>query len=257
MLFSSAEVANYINTHFEAAWETVRPVPMLTIDFGNGKTITRTLHGNIATYVCNWQGNVTDVVPGIYTPDVYLKRLDQAQMLYEFVHWPQRGIQGKQPAFPPNQVAVGNTPDAVFRDYHRIQAEALKANQAQNQLVKALDKSKEGIESPIKMMAALKPAQAPDANAKANPQPAKPATKVEDTALLAALAEDTRLNETVRREQIHGKLARVGFVKPDQLVKWLYKDVLHADLDDPYLGLGEALFKSYPFAEEDATTRKP
>jgi hypothetical protein len=47
-------------------------------------------------------------------------------------------------------------------------------------------------------------------------------------------------------------LAEVGMIKPDAIVKWLYKDVLHADLDDPYLGLGDVLFKNYPFAEEDA-----
>jgi hypothetical protein len=27
--------------------------------------------------------------------------------------------------------------------------------------------------------------------------------------------------------------------------------VLHADLDDPYLGLGKSLFANYPFAAED------
>ena len=39
--------------------------------------------------------------------------------------------------------------------------------------------------------------------------------------------------------------------QPAALTKWLYKEVLHADLDDPYLGLGPALFASYPFAKED------
>ena len=33
---------------------------------------------------------------------------------------------------------------------------------------------------------------------------------------------------------------------PDKLTKWLYREVLHADLDDPYLGLGKALFENYP-----------
>ena len=67
-----------------------------------------------------------------------------------------------------------------------------------------------------------------------------------------ALAQDTRLNETTRRAQIHDLLARAGLVRPEQVVKPLYKDVLHADLDDPYLGLGSTLFGSYPFATEEA-----
>jgi hypothetical protein len=31
----------------------------------------------------------------------------------------------------------------------------------------------------------------------------------------------------------------------------LYRDVLHADLDDPYQGLGKALFCTNTFARED------
>ena len=66
------------------------------------------------------------------------------------------------------------------------------------------------------------------------------------------MAEDTRLNERVRRLQIHQHLAKVGSVSPQQVTKWMFREVLHADLDDPYLGLGKVLFDSYPFAEEDA-----
>ena len=39
---------------------------------------------------------------------------------------------------------------------------------------------------------------------------------------------------------------------PAKVLKPIYKEVLHADLDDPYLGLGTALFENYPFAAEDA-----
>jgi len=67
-----------------------------------------------------------------------------------------------------------------------------------------------------------------------------------------ALAEDTKLNETTRRRQIHELLAKEGLVAPAKVLKPIYKDVLHADLDDPYLGLGPTLFENYPFAKEDA-----
>jgi hypothetical protein len=39
--------------------------------------------------------------------------------------------------------------------------------------------------------------------------------------------------------------------RPEKVTRPLYRDVLHADLDDPYLGLGQALFGTYPFARED------
>jgi hypothetical protein len=74
----------------------------------------------------------------------------------------------------------------------------------------------------------------------------------EELAGWKALAEDTQLNETTRRRQIHEMLAREGLVPPARVLKPIYRDVLHADLDDPYLGLGKALFENYPFAKEDA-----
>jgi len=43
-------------------------------------------------------------------------------------------------------------------------------------------------------------------------------------------------------------LAHPG-AKPADVTKQLYREVLHADIDDPYLGLGETLFKDYPFTE--------
>jgi hypothetical protein len=234
VLFSSADLARFINDHFEPVWESVRPVPMLTIDFGNGKTVTRTLHGNIATYLCGHEGQVLDIVPGIYTPEVYRGRLHQFLLLHQYVN--------------------GRSPNEVLRDYHQKQAELLKANQ-QPQILVRLDREKDSIEKPIKLIAAADAAR--NAKPAINPQPPKATSKADEIARWEVLAEDTKLNESIRREQIHRKLAQTGMVKPDQIVKWLYKDVLHADLDDPYLGLGEALFKNYPFAEEEARTARP
>jgi hypothetical protein len=248
VLFSSPELAAYINTTFEPAWETVRPVPIVTIDFGNGKVIKRTLHGNIATYVCTADGNVLDVLPGIYTPDVYQQRLQDFENLFLFVHNRKKSARfGPKPSEP----AAKNPPSVErFQEFHSGQAKALKANQPLPVLALIPDAGKARIEYSIKLLAAN---EAP----KAAPMPravAKPAvgTKAAEIAGWKELADDTQINESVRRLQIHTKLAEVGMVKPDAIVKWLYKDVLHADLDDPYLGLGDVLFKNYPFAEEDA-----
>src|SRR5262249_29221185 len=74
-----------------------------------------------------------------------------------------------------------------------------------------------------------------------------------DQALWKALAEDTRANESVRRRQVHELFAASGPVAPSAITKRVYKDILHADLDDPYLGLGDSLFANYPFKDEKAT----
>jgi hypothetical protein len=241
VLFSSSEVAQYINLAFEPAWETVRPVPIVTIDFGNGNVIKRTLHGNIATYVCTADGNVLDVLPGIYTPDVYKDKLQEFHNLFLYTY--------NQASFPLSRVNPTQPPNSPkLKDYHERQAAALRANQPPNVFVFKMDVGKASIEQGMKLVAADK-APKPEKKPSARSQPA---TKAAEIAGWKELADDTQINETARRLQIHTKLAEVGLVKPDAIVKWLYKDVLHADLDDPYLGLGDVLFKNYPFAEEDA-----
>ncbi|MFP6614277.1 MAG: hypothetical protein VB835_18350 [Pirellulales bacterium] len=74
------------------------------------------------------------------------------------------------------------------------------------------------------------------------------------------LAKDTAINESIRREAIHRYMIErslkfdsdnPGLLMPRNVTKWLYREVLNADIDDPYLGLGKVLFASYPF--KDAT----
>jgi hypothetical protein len=85
VLFSRADVVQTINRFFEPAWEMVRPVPVVRIDFGNGQVVTRTLHGNIATSVCTAEGEVLDILPGIYTPQAYREALNQFRLLANYV----------------------------------------------------------------------------------------------------------------------------------------------------------------------------
>jgi hypothetical protein len=75
VLFSDKELASYINKNFEACWQPLRPVPTLTVDFGEGRVLKRTLHGNIATYVCEADGQIVDILPGLYGPRTYQANL--------------------------------------------------------------------------------------------------------------------------------------------------------------------------------------
>jgi hypothetical protein len=228
-LFSRGDVAAAINRWFEPAWEEVRSVPIVRIDFGNGTVLTRTLHGNIATHVCGADGQTLDVLPGIYEPATYLDRLDQFRLLASFVneHGPERRAER-------------------LREYHRGQAEALKKGEVQPRLANLAGMSKRVIESGVKAVLVA-------GTRRPRPAPAGGAPRLEsaeDVASWQVLAEDTRVNETVHRRQIHERLAAPGPAGPGALTKWLYKEVLHADLDDPYLGLGGVLFARYPFQDE-------
>jgi hypothetical protein len=229
VLFSQERVADFINRSFEPVWESVRPVPIVRIDFGNGNFLTRTLHGNILTSVCTADGLVLDALPGIYTESAYLHQLDLLLHLAKLA-----------------QSAPAGEREARIVAYHRGQADLL---QKQITEVAAAYITKGSIEQPVKKI--IQPAK--NARADAAIREAKPPlTAAEDVARWKELEEDTRLNERSRRWQIHELLTAKGLVRPDKITRPIYKDVLHADLDDPYLGLGEVLFATYPFAKEDA-----
>lgn len=227
MLFSNERVATFLNSTFEPVWESVRPVPIVRIDFGNGHALTRTLHGNIASYVCTADGLVLDVLPGIYTPEGYQDALQDLALL-------ARQCQRRDSA----------ARAALVRSYHERLAVALRNGQDSPRLSAMLAMVPVGkgrIERPVERVLAGKPA---------GEQPA--VETPEDLARWEALVEDTRLNEKARRLVIHEHLARTGLAAPSALSRWLYREVLHADLDDPYLGLGKTLLASDPFAREQA-----
>jgi hypothetical protein len=104
VLFSKETVAQFINSHFEPIWESVRPVPIVHIDFGHGTVLTRTLHGNILTSVCDSEGHILDALPGIYAEKEYLHQLDQLRLLARYV--------GAQPAGQARGNASGLPPAA-------------------------------------------------------------------------------------------------------------------------------------------------
>jgi hypothetical protein len=234
-LFSKDRVADFVNANFEPAWESVRPVPIVRLDFGDGKVLTRTLHGNILTSVCTADGRLLDALPGIYTEDVYRDRLNQLRLLAR-----------NADRLP------GARREAFVRDYHERAAAAIKKGQAPEQFTEDLPRqamTKRLIERPVERV--VRDVKAPPGQGRE----AKGAG--EDVAGWKELVEDTTLNEGTRRRQIHELLAKSGLVRPEKVLKPIYKDVLHADLDDPYLGLGKTLFANYPFAKEDQPTERP
>ena len=101
MLFSDNTTAAFLNDEFEPVWESVRPVPTLTIDFGNGHEIERTLHGNIASYVCDAAGKVIDILPGLYAPAEYRQRMAELARLHARLRSDPARAPGRLQADPP------------------------------------------------------------------------------------------------------------------------------------------------------------
>ena len=191
MLFSDPNVSSFIRENFVAAWQSVRPVPTVEIDFGNGTKIKRTVNGNIATYICDPTGRVIDVIPGLNTPEAYLQELQAALRLY--------------------RSSLANF-DETVRRYHvapPVRVLVMKKNPA--------DIGKMIVERPVK-----KAVLSPEAEAE-------------------ALAADTEFNRSERKPVIHKILAE-KVVRPSEITLRIYKEALHCDLEDPYLGLVSKAF---------------
>jgi hypothetical protein len=78
-LYANAEVAAYLRQHFVLHWQTVRPVPHITIDFGDGRKIEDTITGNSIHYVLASDGEVIDALPGLYGAKAFLRNLNAGE----------------------------------------------------------------------------------------------------------------------------------------------------------------------------------
>lgn len=81
VLYANAEVGQLMRDHFILYWSSERPVPKVTIDMGDGRIIQRTTTGNSAHYVLDAQGNVLDVLPGLYAPKLFKEELTKSLAL--------------------------------------------------------------------------------------------------------------------------------------------------------------------------------
>jgi len=77
-LYPNAEVSAYLRDHFILHWESVRPVPRITIDMGDGRRIERTITGNSIHYILDPDGNPIDALPGLYSAKTFIAGLNEA-----------------------------------------------------------------------------------------------------------------------------------------------------------------------------------
>jgi len=70
-LYPSAEINRLLKDRYILHWESVRPAPRVTIDFGDGRKLERTITGNSIHYVLNPDGQVIDALPGLYNASTF------------------------------------------------------------------------------------------------------------------------------------------------------------------------------------------
>lgn len=74
-LYANEQVSSLLRERFILHWQSVRAVPKVTIDFGDGRKMERTLTGNSIHYVLESEGRVIDALPGMYGPGAFLREL--------------------------------------------------------------------------------------------------------------------------------------------------------------------------------------
>jgi hypothetical protein len=79
VLYSNADVSKALRERFILHWQSVRPAARVTIDFGDGRKLERTVTGNSIHYVLDTEGRVIDALPGLYGPDAFLRTLSRAE----------------------------------------------------------------------------------------------------------------------------------------------------------------------------------
>ncbi len=83
VLYPNAEVSAALRDRFVLHWQSVRPVPTVTIDFGDGRKLQRTLTGNSIHYILDSQARTIDALPGLYGPKAFLRGLASAETVFK------------------------------------------------------------------------------------------------------------------------------------------------------------------------------
>ncbi len=81
LLYPEPRIHRVLRERFVLHWQSVRAVPIVTIDFGNGKKLTKPITGNSVHLVLDSQGRPVDAIPGLMSADVFLEQLADAEQL--------------------------------------------------------------------------------------------------------------------------------------------------------------------------------
>src|SRR5690606_550183 len=85
LLYANSEIAGFLRENYVLHWRSVRPAPRITVDFGDGRRIERTVTGNSIHYILHEDGTIIDALPGLYSPRAFKLYLEQAHDVYKRV----------------------------------------------------------------------------------------------------------------------------------------------------------------------------
>ncbi len=82
-LYANRELSRQLRDGFVLHWESVRPVPVITIDFGDGRSLVTTITGNSIHYLLDAEGRPIEALPGLCGPEAFGDWLTRASALHD------------------------------------------------------------------------------------------------------------------------------------------------------------------------------
>ena len=82
VLYPDSEVGDLLRNHFVLHWESVREVPIVTIEFESKRRLRQPLVGNSVHLVLDPQGRPFDALPGLVSPKVFRSWLSQVDSFW-------------------------------------------------------------------------------------------------------------------------------------------------------------------------------
>lgn len=253
ILYPDPAIAAHLRESYVLHWKTVRPVPKINIDFGDGRTMARTITGNSAHYVLDETGRVLDVLPGMYSPKPFLAALTDAAALSKTVSAPggaTRAERLKQWHAAREERAVRTWTDALNPPaaerahiersgrYAITQLEA-RTGEADWKRMAAMDRERaefaESVRSSVRAPSAWESGQIARTKAVMENPMERAVRGVESTVLQDSLQNELHLHARIHGWFAHGEVS--GDIAVATLNERVYRELFKAPLDDPWYGL--------------------
>lgn len=270
LLYPDPAVAAALRKNFVLHWSSERPVPQVTVDMGDGRTLKTTIAGNSIHYVLDADGRVFEAIPGLVAPSLFLAHLDTFTALHRRLA--KLGPKARQAALvshhtssqkprkpvvqkparkpvlrkPPVAVAaVKAIPVAAVKGFAEMPliASARQRKQAA-QIAQAKQAATRGRFGNLKISAQAKAAVAWKSGWQSPHDAARLATRV--NALMLSLRADTAENLAELRPKIQRWIA-AGLTDFSALNARVYSRLFLTPATDPWLGLvNDAVYSGAP-----------
>lgn len=272
VLYSDPSIAGWLREHVVLYWSSERPVPRVTIDYGDGRRLVGTVTGNSIHYLLDPHGRLVDALPGLNAPHRFLAWLQaSASLAGEWAPLADAPFLERLQAH--HALAEGGVIEELAKQLmahgwgeeqawkawgKRSPRERAPVPTAAEAAVVALSKSV--AERPT--LAAIGPPPpppadspaivtlvlAPEWHAELSPASlelveaqAPPAARADLEAarirMVNRLSEDGLRNEAFLHRSIHARLAQARSASWTDLNAWVYSDLFLSPASDPWLGL--------------------